>query len=78
MTISEVEAEIIDALRSGASPVEAIAECARCECEEVLDVLLDLERQAIVRRRTSGSAPVPATRTWWELTPAGYGDVATG
>ena len=78
MTISEVEAEIIDALRSGASPVEAIAECARCECEEVLDVLLDLEQQAIVRRRTSGGDRVPATRTWWELTPTADRNVATG
>ena len=78
MTTSELEAEIIDALRFGASPVHGIAERVHCDGEEVLDVLLDLEQRSVVRRHPDPSPKLPAIRTWWELTALGYQDVATG
>ena len=72
MTASELEAEVIDALRFGASPLDGIAECVRCDNEEVLDVLLELEARDLVRRHPVRGGPVPAGRRWWELTTDGY------
>jgi hypothetical protein len=71
VTTTELEAEILDALRFGASPVDGIAERARCDAEEALDVLLDLERRRLVRRHPDPGR-LPATRTWWELTGEGH------
>jgi hypothetical protein len=65
-----LESEVLDALRFGASPVTAIAECAGCDPDEVLDVLLDLERQSLVGRHPAPPG-TPALRTWWELTIRG-------
>ncbi len=72
MTATELEAEIIDALRFGASPLDGIAECVCCDAEEVLDVLLELEQRDLVRRHPLRGTPVPAGRRWWELTTDGY------
>ena len=71
MTATELEAEIVDALRFGASPLDGIAECVRCDAEEVLEVLLDLEQRDLVRRHPVRGQPVPAGRRWWELTVDG-------
>ena len=62
----ELEAEVVDALRTGPSPVHGIAERVPADGAEVLDLLLDLEHRGIVRRRDTRG--VPALGTWWELT----------
>jgi len=67
----ELEAEVLDALRFGASPIGAIAERTRCDADEVLDVLLDLEQQSLVRRHVAPPS-TPALRSWWELTIRGH------
>jgi hypothetical protein len=71
VTTAELEAEIIDALSFGASPVTGIAERVRGEPEEVLEVLLEMERRRVVRRHPASAAREPAVRRWWELTAEG-------
>jgi hypothetical protein len=71
VTTAELEAEIIDALRFGASPVTGIAERVHGEPEEVLEVLLELEGQDLVRRRPATNGRLAAHQTWWELTARG-------
>ncbi len=71
MASNELESEVLDALRFGASPVTAIAERARVDPDEALDVLLDLEQQSLVRRHVAPPR-TPALRSWWELTIRGH------
>jgi hypothetical protein len=71
VTTAELELEIIDALRFGASPIVGITERVRCDSEEVLDILLHLESRDLVRRRKATSGTPPAHHTWWELTAKG-------
>ena len=71
MASKELEAEVLEALRFGASPVGAISERARVDPDEVLDVLLDLEQQSLVRRHPAPPS-TPALRSWWELTIRGH------
>jgi hypothetical protein len=67
---TELEIEILDALRFGASPLTGIAERVGGDLEVTLDVLLELERQALVRRHRP-EMRLPAARSWWELTVEG-------